>query len=85
MADFVPGCTSFHFSGFKILQESLHSKSNYRMQGPFPEWGRAPNIRAGEARNDAKAAYENALMWSITGDKAHAKRQYKLSTRGLIH
>ena len=66
------------FSGFKILQESLHSKSNYRMQGPFPEWGRAPNIRAGEARNDAKAAYENALMWSITGDKAHAKKAIQI-------
>ena len=66
------------FSGFKILQESLHSKSNYKMQGPFPEWGRAPNIRAGEARNDAKAAYENALMWSITGDKAHAKKAIQI-------
>ncbi len=66
------------FSGFKILQESLHSKSNYRMQGPFPEWGRAPNIRAGEARNDAKAAYENALMWSITGDKTHAKKAIQI-------
>ncbi|MGC6435878.1 MAG: alginate lyase family protein, partial [Verrucomicrobiales bacterium] len=66
------------FSGFKILQESLHSKSNYKMQGPFPEWGRAPNIRAGEARNDAKAAYENALMWSITGDKEHAKKAIQI-------
>ena len=66
------------FSGFKILKESLHSKSNYKMQGPFPEWGRAPNIRAGEARNDAKAAYENALMWSITGDKEHAKKAIQI-------
>ena len=48
------------------------------MQGPFEEWGRAPNIRAGEARNDAKAAYENALMWAITGDKPHAKKAIQI-------
>ena len=66
------------FSGFKVLQASYHSSANYKMQGPFEEWGRAPNIRAGEARNDAKAAYENALMWAITGDKPHAKKAIQI-------
>ena len=66
------------FSGFKVLQASYHSSANYKMQGPFEEWGRAPNIRAGEARNDAKAAYENALMWAITGNKPHAKKAIQI-------
>ena len=62
------------FEGFETLLESDHSKADYKMRGPFPEWGRAPNIRTGEAQNDAKAAYENALMWAITEKKVHARK-----------
>ena len=66
------------FTGFKALKESLYSKANYQMRGPFPEWGRAPNIRAGEARSDARAAYENALMWAVTGNKDHANKAIQI-------
>ena len=66
------------FTGFKALEESLYSKANYQMRGPFPEWGRAPNIRAGEARSDARAAYENALMWAVTGNKDHANKAIQI-------
>ena len=53
------------YEGFKILLESPFSKMEYRMQGPVEEWGRAPNINTGKAQNDAKAAYQNALMLSL--------------------
>ena len=62
------------FDGFKILEKSPYAKEGYRMRGPFPKWGRAPNIRKGETESDALAAYQNALMWAITGKKGHAEK-----------
>lgn len=64
--------------GFKILESSPYSKSNYALKGPFPEWGRAPNIRKGEAENDALAVYQNALMWAVTGQKEHANKAIQI-------
>ncbi len=66
------------FEGFKKLEESAEARSDYRRKGPFEEWGRAPNIRTGEAQSDAKAAYENALMWAITGKQAHADKAIEI-------
>ena len=54
------------FEGFKVLSASPQSQASYRRLGPFPEIGRAPTIRMGEAKSDAEAAYQNALMWTIT-------------------
>ncbi|MCH2368648.1 MAG: alginate lyase family protein, partial [Planctomycetes bacterium] len=55
-------------------EKSPYASSEYRMRGPFPEWGRAPNIRKGEAESDGLAVYQNALMWATTGKKAHADK-----------
>lgn len=62
------------FEGFKVLEKSAYAQADYRMRGPFPEWGRAPNIRKGEAESDGLAVYQNALMWAITGQQAHADK-----------
>ena len=62
------------FEGFKMLEKSSYARADYRMRGPFPEWGRAPNIRKGETESDGLAVYQNALMWAITGRKAHADK-----------
>ena len=51
------------FEGFKVLEKSPYASLDYRMRGPFPEWGRAPNIRMGETVSDAIAVYQHALMW----------------------
>ena len=66
------------YEGFKILRDSPYAKSNYALKGPFPEWGRAPNIRKGEAENDALAVYQNALMWAVTGKKEHAAKAIQI-------
>ena len=66
------------YEGFKALLESDYSKADYKMRGPFPEWGRAPNIRTGEAQSDARASYENALMWAITGKKEYARKSIEI-------
>ena len=62
------------FEGFKVLEKSPYASLDYKMRGPFPEWGRAPNIRMGETVSDAIAVYQHALMWAVTGRKAHAKK-----------
>ncbi len=66
------------YEGFKILEDSSYAKSDYGLKGPFPEWGRAPNIRKGEAESDALAVYQNALMWSLTGRKEHARKAIQI-------
>ncbi|MEC7776476.1 MAG: hypothetical protein VYC32_10295, partial [Planctomycetota bacterium] len=55
------------FEGFKVLEKSSYASLAYKMRGPFPEWGRAPNIRMGETVSDAIAVYQHALMWTVTG------------------
>ena len=60
------------YDGFEVLADSLFSKADYRMRGPVEEWGRAPNKNTGQAQDDARGAYQNALMWAITGKKSHA-------------
>ena len=66
------------YAGFQKLKEGEHWRADYRRQGPFPEIGRAPTIRIGEARNDAEAAYQNALMWAITGEQEHADKAIEI-------
>ena len=66
------------FDGFEVLRASPRSRADYRRLGPFPEIGRAPTIRMGEAKSDAEAAYQNALMWAITGEQAHADKAIEI-------
>lgn len=66
------------FEGFKVLKISPRSQADYRRLGPFPEIGRAPTIRMGEAKSDAEAAYQNALMWAVTGEQAHADKAIEI-------
>ena len=60
--------------GYGVLAKSKYAKSDYRMRGPVKEWGRAPNIHTDRAQEDAKAVYQNALMWVITGKQEHAEK-----------
>jgi hypothetical protein len=66
------------FEGFKVLSASPRSQASYRRLGPFPEIGRSPTIRMSEAKSDAEAAYQNALMWTITGEQAHADKAIEI-------
>lgn len=62
------------YEGYEVLLKNPFAKSDYRMRGPVKEWGRAPNINTGQAQDDARAVYQNALMWVITGKPAHAEK-----------
>jgi hypothetical protein len=63
-------------AGFEKLRKDPHSRANWRMRGPFATVIRAPGegLHIAELDADANAAYQNALMWCITGDKAHAQK-----------
>lgn len=68
------------YDGFQVLAKSPHARADYRRRGPFPQWGRVTGAadHSGEAQSDAKAAYQNALMWAITGDRAHANKSIEI-------
>ncbi|MDF7808618.1 alginate lyase family protein [Pontiellaceae bacterium B12219] len=64
--------------GFEVLKAHPQSSSAYVVKGGFPETGRKPGVRSSEHESDANAAYQNAMMWVITGDKAHADKAIEI-------
>ncbi|MGJ8644068.1 MAG: alginate lyase family protein [Luteolibacter sp.] len=65
-------------SGFKRLKADRYSSANYRVQGGYREFGRKPTIRNREAIADASAAYQNAIMWVITGERKHSAKAIEI-------
>jgi hypothetical protein len=68
-------------SGFEKLRASPQARSDWRLRGPFAEVARgAPekNLHSNEMVADVNAAYQNALMWCITGEEAHAKKAIEI-------
>jgi hypothetical protein len=60
--------------GFEKLRSHPQSQPDYRMRGPFAEVVRGPreSRHIAELEADANAAYQNALLWCLTGNPAHA-------------
>lgn len=65
-------------SGFEALRDHSQSASDYQVRGGFEETGRKPSVRSSEHESDANAAYQNAMMWAITGEKAHADKAIEI-------
>lgn len=67
-------------SGFEKLKAHGESQAGRRMLGPFAEVVRDPegSRRIAEFDADANAAYQNALMWCITGEPAHARKAIEI-------
>ncbi|MFB3825173.1 MAG: DUF4038 domain-containing protein [Bryobacteraceae bacterium] len=65
-------------SGFEALRSHPQSQAGYVTQGPFAEIGRAPNVHFREFDQDANAAYQNAVMWQITGEAAHVAKSAQI-------
>lgn len=65
------------WSGYQCFIEDGASQYTYTIQGPSDTIGRNPGI-SGPYDNDANAAYQNAIMWSITGDKRYAATAIKI-------
>jgi hypothetical protein len=62
--------------GFTAMAAHARSSFGYRVRntGQITSWGRGPTDHTTEAAEDAGAAYQNALMWAITGDERHADK-----------
>ncbi|NIK61648.1 alginate lyase family protein [Kribbella shirazensis] len=64
------------YGGFLAL--AAHPRSSYdyvvRNAGHITSWGRGPANFMAEAVSDSCAAYQNALMWAVTGDVRHADK-----------
>jgi hypothetical protein len=64
------------YEGFVAMAASPRSSFSYAVQntGQIGSWGRGPSNFTGQAVSDAAAAYQNALMWVLTGDRRHADK-----------
>jgi len=61
-------------SGFEALAGDSRSTLDYKMQGPFEEVKRAPNLNLRPWRDDMTAVHNLAVMWWFTGNSAYAQK-----------
>ncbi|MET9969331.1 alginate lyase family protein, partial [Streptomyces sp. NPDC006356] len=64
------------YDGYLAFAAHARSKSTYTVQntGQITSWGRGPTNFQNQAVADSAAAYQNALMWCVTGVRAHADK-----------
>ncbi|MFD5264678.1 alginate lyase family protein [Streptomyces sp. NPDC058335] len=62
--------------GYLALAAHSRSQTAYTPQntGQITSWGRGPSNFMGQAVADSAAAYQNALLWAVTGNRAHADK-----------
>lgn len=69
-------------SGFEKLRTHDQSRADWKLRGPRETVTRtrAPEPSTGNAEMvlDACAAYQNAIMWCVTGDEAHARKAVEI-------
>jgi hypothetical protein len=70
--------TQPQLDGYNLFRAHAQSSSTYTVRGGFAEMGRNPDVRKTETEQDANAAYQNALMWAITGNQAHASKAIQI-------
>ncbi|NUS29104.1 MAG: Ig family protein [Streptomyces sp.] len=64
------------YDGYLAFAAHARSQSTYPIQntGQITSWGRAPTNFMAQAVADSCAAYQNALMWAVTGERAHGDK-----------
>ncbi|MFD8812308.1 alginate lyase family protein [Streptomyces sp. NPDC059627] len=64
------------YDGYLALAAHARSSASYTVQntGQITTWGRGPANYQNQAVADSAAAYQNALLWAVTGDRAHADK-----------
>jgi hypothetical protein len=65
-------------AGYEQLRQQPQSLYTYQMKGPMEMVGRNPTIGQTAYDSDATAAFQNALMWAISGDIRHAKKAIEI-------
>jgi len=71
---------SVAYMDFQLLSNDSKSKSDYAMKGPFDIISRDGVYKStkGAFESDFSAAYLNALIWAVTGNKEHAEEARKI-------
>jgi hypothetical protein len=66
--------------GFEKLRTDRYSRSNWKLNGPLATVTRSPLNAQGNGQMvaDGNAAYQNALMWCVTGNEAHAQKSVEI-------
>ncbi len=68
--------------GFEKLAADFYSQSNYVMKGPFATVDRGTsNLNRTAFEQDGMAAYQQALMWSITANTVHRDKALQIIKR----
>ncbi|WP_328978873.1 alginate lyase family protein [Streptomyces canus] len=64
------------YDGYLAFAAHARSQSTYAIQntGQITSWGRGPTNFQNQAVADSAAAYQNALMWAVTGNRANADK-----------
>ncbi|MEU6371962.1 alginate lyase family protein [Streptomyces sp. NPDC046909] len=64
------------YDGYLAFAAHARSQSTYTVQntGQITSWGRGPTNFQNQAVADSAAAYQNALMWAVTGNRANADK-----------
>jgi hypothetical protein len=67
-------------SGFAVFIKSPQAQADYKLRGPVENLIRDPQKSVGKAEmeSDADAAYQNAILWIITGNEAHARKSIEI-------
>lgn len=74
----VAGKRSPIYEGYTVFEKSPFSHADYQMKGPLASVGRNPTVGQADYDSDANAAYQNAIMWAITGDKRYAQTAIRI-------
>jgi len=70
------------YGSYLLLAKHKCSQSDYALEGPFKVISRDGEFRhtKGKMESDFSAAYQNALMWVLTGNEAHARKSLAILT-----
>ncbi|SHM49699.1 Alginate lyase [Chitinophaga jiangningensis] len=66
------------YEGYKVFENSPFSKWAYQPKGPLAMVGRNPTVGQTDYDSDANAAYQNAVMWAMTGDQRYAQTAIRI-------
>jgi hypothetical protein len=62
------------YSGYLVFCSNAESQLSYKIRGPLTMVGRNPTVGQAAYDSDANAAYQCAIRWCITGNRAYADK-----------
>jgi alpha-glucosidase len=70
------------YGSYLLLKEHKFSQADYQIQGPFRVISRDGEYGYTKSKmeNDFHAAYQNAIIWMLTKNEAHAKKALEILT-----